>query len=135
MKYLIDANILSEPTKPQPSEKVEAWLKAHRRESVTCAPVIGELWRGIYSLTEGKRKESLASWFMALRLKIPSLDWTTDAAVTWAELINSIKRRGFTVGLLDTQIAAIARHHGLTVATRNVDDFSRCGVPVVNPFD
>ncbi len=37
------------------------------------------------------------------------------------------------VGL--TMIAASAKHHGLTVATRNVDDFRRCGVRVINPFE
>jgi len=31
-------------------------------------------------------------------------------------------------------IAASAQLHGLTVATRNVKDFVRCGVTVVNPF-
>jgi len=40
----------------------------------------------------------------------------------------------FTVGIKDTMIAATAKHYGLTVATRNEDDFKRCGVPVVNPF-
>jgi predicted nucleic acid-binding protein len=35
----------------------------------------------------------------------------------------------------DTMIAAKARLHGLTVATRNVDDLTRCGVSVVNPFE
>jgi predicted nucleic acid-binding protein len=51
------------------------------------------------------------------------LDWTAEAAVAWAELVNDVRRRGFTVGILDTQIAATAKLHGLTVATRNVDDF------------
>lgn len=32
-------------------------------------------------------------------------------------------------------IAATARVYGLTIATRKVDDFTRCGVLVVNPFD
>jgi hypothetical protein len=37
------------------------------------------------------------------------------------------------VPLKNTMMAATAKLHGLTVATR-VDDFTRCGVPVVNPF-
>ena len=62
------------------------------------------------------------------------MDWTTESAILWAEMVNTVKQSRCTVGLLDTQIAAIAKQHGLIVATRNVDDFTRCGVSVVNPF-
>lgn len=34
----------------------------------------------------------------------------------------------------DAMIAATARVHGLTVATRNEKDFKRLGVEIVNPF-
>jgi toxin FitB len=50
-------------------------------------------------------------------------------------MVNDIRRRAFTMGVLDTMIAATAKVHGLTVATRNVSDFTRCGVAVVNPFE
>ena len=36
---------------------------------------------------------------------------------------------------VDALIAATALAHGLAVATRNIRDFKRCGVPVVNPFE
>lgn len=49
-------------------------------------------------------------------------------------LVSQVKRAGFTIEIRDTMIAASAKLHGLTMATRNVDDFTRCGVPVVNPF-
>ena len=78
MKYLVDANVLSEPTKPLAVSRVEAWLKAHRHESVTCAPVLGEIWRGIHALPPGQKKDRLAEWFRRLRKKVPSLDWTTE---------------------------------------------------------
>jgi len=134
MKYLVDANVLSEPTKPSALAKVETWLKAQRHESLTCAPVIGEIWRGIHALPAGRKKSGLEAWFRAVRRKLTSLDWTTGAAKEWAEMVNRVKQSGSTVGVLDTQIAAIAKHHDLTVATRNADDFTRCGVAVVNPF-
>lgn len=51
-----------------------------------------------------------------------------------AEMVNRVKRAGYTVRIMDTMIAASAKAHGLMVATRNVNDFTRCGVPVVNPF-
>ena len=51
------------------------------------------------------------------------------------EMVNEVKRSDYTVGLMDTMIAATAKRHDLIVATRNVDDFKRCGVEVLNPFD
>ena len=36
---------------------------------------------------------------------------------------------------LDCQIAAIARVNGAAVATRNVRDFTDCGVEIINPWE
>ncbi len=110
------------------------WLDAHEAELVTSPVVMGEIWRGIDALSEGKKKRELVAWFEKLEARMTALDWTTAIALVWAEMVNRIKRAGYTVAIMDTMIAATARHHGLTVATRNVDDFMRCGVPVVNPF-
>lgn len=135
MTYLVDANLLSEPTKPVCVERAVEWLDAHEAELVTSPVVMGEIWRGIDALPDGKKKRDLAEWFSKVQARMPTLDWTTTTAMIWAEMVNHIKKSGFTVGILDTMIAATAKQHQLTVATRNVDDFNRCGVPVVNPFE
>jgi toxin FitB len=135
MTYLVDANLLSEPTKPISVERAVAWPDANEAELITSPMVMGEIWRGIDALPEGKKKRELAAWFDKVQARVPTLDWTTAIAMQWAEMVNHIKRSGYTVGIMDTMIAATAKHHGLTVATRNVDDFTRCGVPVVNPFE
>lgn len=135
MKFLIDANLLCEPTKPQCNQKAVDWLQENVVECVTDAVVIGEIWRGIDRLDEGRRKANLETWFVGLTSRVGCLDWTHEVAVVWGGLINEIQKSGFTVGIRDTMIAASAKHHGLTVATRNVDDFRRCGVPVINPFE
>ena len=36
--------------------------------------------------------------------------------------------------MIDALVAATARVHGMTVATRNVKDFELAGVEVLNPF-
>ena len=135
MKYLVDANLLCEPTKPQCNQKAVEWLQANATECVADAVVMGEIWRGIEKLPAGRRRTNLEAWFAGLRSRVHCLDWTLDVAVVWGGLINEIQRSGFTVGIRDTMIAASAKHHGLTVATRNVEDFRRCGVDVVNPFE
>lgn len=135
MIYLVDANLLCEPTKAKPVERAVDWLQAHVVECVTDAVVTGEVWQGIGHLAEGKRRSNLEVWLEGLRSRVVCLDWSLDVAIVWGDLVNEVRRSGFTVGIKDTMIAATARHHGLTVATRNVIDFERCGVPVINPFE
>lgn len=134
MTYLVDANLLCEPTKPVCVDKAVAWLDVHEGQLVTSSIVMGEIWRGIDVLPEGRKKHELADWFGKVQTRMPTLDWTTDIALVWAEMVNRIKKSGQTVGILDTMIAATAKHHQLVVATRNEKDFSRCGVPVFNPL-
>ncbi len=135
MKYLVDVNVLSEPTKPLPSSRVVAWIARNETHSVVDAVVLAEIWRGIDAMPSGRKKRDLESWFQELRSTTVCLDWTEETGIVWGKLFNKVKRAGFTVDMADTMIAATAKLHGLTVATRNVDDFTRCGVPVVNPFD
>jgi hypothetical protein len=135
MTYLVDVNVLSEPTKPRFEQKVVEWLAEHDAEIVTDPVVMGEIWEGIIAMPSGKKQQELVTWFTELRGTVTCLDWTLDTAIVWAELRDDVRRRGFTVPVKDTQIAASAKQRGLVVATRNVTDFIRCGVPVVNPFE
>ena len=134
MTYLVDANVICEPSKSQASTHVCQWLESNVGEIVVDAVILGEIWQGIAALSEGHKKRVLESWFAQLRATVKCLDWTAETAVVWGDLREQVRRNGFTVGSGDTMIAATAKRHGLTVATRNVDDFTRCGVPVVNPF-
>ncbi len=135
MKYLVDVNVLSEPTKPQPEARVVEWLLSNHAEIVIDPIVVGEMWEGIIALPEGRRKQNLVAWFQQSPSGLICLEWTRRTAVVWAELRDEVRRRGFTVPVKDTMIAATAKLHNLTVATRNVADFTRCGVPVLNPFE
>ncbi len=135
MKYLADVNVLSEPTKQLAEPKVAQWLMVNHAEIVVDPIVMGEMWEGIVSLPEGRRKQNLVIWFGQSPASLICLDWTVRTSIVWAELRDDVRRRGFTVPVKDTLIAATAKLHGLTVATRNVGDFIRCGVPVVNPFE
>lgn len=135
MTYLVDVNVLCEPTKQSPNSKVTEWLIAHRAELVVDPIIMGEIWEGIMRLPEGRRKQNLAAWYGQSRTSLFCLPWTIEIGVVWGQLSYEVTQRGFTIAAEDTMIAATAKLHGLTVATRNVDDFIRCGVPVVNPFD
>jgi predicted nucleic acid-binding protein len=74
MKYLVDANLLREPTKAKPVERAVDWFHNHVVECVTDAVVMGEVWQGIGHLDEGKRRSNLEAWFAGLRSRVPRLE-------------------------------------------------------------
>ena len=63
MKFLVDANVFSEPTKPQPSPAVVAWLCTNESELAVSPVVLGELEYGILLLPAGRRRTRLQRWF------------------------------------------------------------------------
>jgi len=62
------------------------------------------------------------------------LEFDAATASAWARLLARLKKNGLAMPVKDSQIAATALLHGLTVATRNVADYRNAGVSVVNPF-
>jgi toxin FitB len=135
MIYLVDANVLSEPTRPAPSSKVIDWLGAHEQDIVVDPLILGELYIGILALPRGRKRTQLEQWFDALVRTIDCLPWDATIARRWALLVVDLKRRGEPLPLVNGMIAATALHHDLTIATRNTCDFKRAGVKVLNPFE
>lgn len=134
MTWLVDANVLSEPTKPVPNPRVIAWLSANESSLVVDPIVLGELEIGILALPTGRKRSRLEQWFESLVQTIDCLPWDAPVSRRWARLVIALKRRGRTLPLLDSMIAATALEHDLTLATRNVGDFKRAGVKVLDPF-
>lgn len=135
MKYLVDANVLSEPTKPRPADHVIAWLRAHDADLVINPIILGELQYGMLLLPRGQKRQKLLEWFEhgVGPLKVIEIDAAT--ASIWGRLLADLRRKGRSMPIKDSLIAATARQHGFTVATGNVADFQHVGIPVVNPFD
>lgn len=134
MSYLVDANVLSEPTKPTPSPAVVEWLRIHEGDLFVDPIVMGELFIGIQALPAGRRRARLEEWYEALAGTIECLAWDMTVSRRWARLVVDLNRKGQPLPLLDGMIAATALAHGLTVATRNTSDFEKAGVKVVDPF-
>jgi toxin FitB len=134
MTFLVDANVLSEPTKPAPSSKVIDWLSANERTLVVDSIILGELCIGILALAPGRKRRQLEQWFDALMQTIECLPWDATVSRRWAKLVVDLKQKGKTMPLLDGMIAATALHHDLTIATRNTRDFKKAGLKVFDPF-
>ena len=137
MSYLVDTNIYSEPVKPKPESKVVEWLRKHERELYVSTVTIGEIRRGIERLPDGKRKDQLRAWLQSICecMKGRVLSYNISTAHVWGQLKAKWDKAGVSVPSLDSQIAATAQRHGLTVVTRNTSDFDKTGVKVLNPFE
>ena len=134
MIYLVDANVLSEPTKEVADSKVVAWLNANESNLVVDSIIIGELRIGILALPRGRKRDRLEQWYETVVETIDCIAWDSTISRRWAALVVELKRKGETVPLLDGMIAATALQHDLVVATRNTRDLQKTGVKTFNPF-
>ena len=134
MKFLVDADVISEPTKSAPKISAVNWLRDNRTDYAISPIVLGELEYGILSLPVSRRRSHLQQWFESGVKKLRVLDFDAGTAATWAELLARLKKKGLAMPVKDSLIAATALAHGLAVATRNSKDFKNAGVTLVDPF-
>lgn len=134
MTYLVDANVLSEPTRPEPHAGVVEWLRRHERNIVVDPIILGEIRFGICLLPAGNRRRRLERWFAEGVERIRCLPWQAETGLRWARLLADLRTAGQSMPIKDSLIAATALTHELTVATRNVRDFAKAGVKVIDPF-
>jgi toxin FitB len=134
MTYLVDANVLCEPTKPQPDVRVIEWLRRNEREVVIDPVILGEIRFGIHLLPVGNRRRHLERWFDEGIRRVHCLPWDASCGLRWARLLADLRASGQAMPIKDSLIAATALVHSLTVVTRNTHDFKNAGVKVANPF-
>jgi toxin FitB len=132
-KYLLDTNVVSELRKPKPHGAVIAWIGGLRDDQLYISAVtIGELQRGIERTRRQDTQKALEinNWVDQLEMSNNVLAMDSLCFREWARLME-----GKADHLLeDAMIAATARVHALTVATRNENDFALLAVELINPF-
>ncbi len=134
MRFLVDANVLSEPTRALPDQNVVEWLRRHERDLVVDPIILGEVRFGILLLPKGKRRTRLERWFEAGVQRLQCLPWEAETGLRWAELLALLRASGRAMPIKDSIIAATALAYNLTIATRNRTDFEKAGVKIVDPF-
>lgn len=137
LSYLLDSNILSEPSRPHPNINLQSRLLAHRHAVCTAAPVLHEMRYGLARMPDGRRKQALTSYLeQVLHQPLTILPYDREAALWHAEERARLAAQGRTPPFIDGQIAAIARVNNLTLVTRNTDDFADfVGLTVENWFE
>jgi hypothetical protein len=131
--YLLDTNVVSELRRTRPHGAVTAWLRTLADSDIHISAVtLGEIQAGIELTREQDpaKAAEIEAWADGL-LELPNI-LPMDAAAfrVWARIMH---RRSDAL-TEDAMIAATARVHGLTVATRNLRDFQGLGVEIFNPY-
>ena len=134
---VIDTNVASELMRPSPATTVQDWVRSHDpSELCTTAITVAEIRYGIERLPDGRRKEVLkaaaAEIFEMFEEQIFPFDYV--AAEQYALVVSQRDALGLPIDGFDAQIAAICRAREASLATRNLGDFDKTGVEVINPW-
>lgn len=139
MSFLLDTAVVSELVRKNPSGAVLKWIDGQDEASLYLSVLtIGEIEKGVARLPASVRRTRLQSWVrrdLAERFGGRLLPIDTRTAARWGAIAGESEKRGRPLPVIDCLIAATALVHGLTVATRNVGDFERCGATCVDPWN
>ncbi len=134
---IVDTNVLSEMMRDTPDPLVKRWMTSQFPAGLfTTAICEAEILYGVALLPGGRRRNALSKAAVSIFGEFSGriLPFDSAAAKAFAEIAAERRRLGKPVGESDAQIAAIARVHGATVATRDVGDFTDCGIEVISPW-
>jgi predicted nucleic acid-binding protein len=136
--WLLDTNILSELRRPKPERKVLAFIAVQPLDLLyISSATLAEIRFGIELLGDASRRAGLNDWLahkMRPMFAGRILEITEDIMFKWRLLVEYGRKAGHTFSQHDLIIAATARHHGLTVVSRDVSDYQKAHVPVFNPW-
>lgn len=133
-RYLLDTNVVSELRRPRPHDAVVAWLQSlDDAQLYVSAVTLGEIQAGIELTREQdpEKAQEIEAWLALVAGAYNVLPMDAAAFTAWARLMHKKSDTLYE----DAMIAATAKVHGLTIATRNVADFRALGFEVFNPFE
>jgi toxin FitB len=136
--WLIDTNVISELRRPHPEPRVMTFIAGQPLENLFISAVtFAEIRFGIETLADAARRAELTDWLthkVRPMFEQRVLPVSEDVMLKWRTLVDEGRRAGHTFSQPDLIIAATAAHHGLTVVSRDISDFQRARVSVLNPW-
>jgi toxin FitB len=136
--WLLDTNILSELRRSRPERKVVAFIAERPLEQLYVSAVtFAEIRFGIELVGDAGKRAELNDWLaheVRPMFEERSLPVTEDIMFKWRLMVEEGRKAGHTYSQPDLIIAATALRHGLTILSRDTNDYERARVPVVNPW-
>ncbi|MGW6277176.1 PIN domain-containing protein [Kribbella sp. NPDC055071] len=137
---VLDTNVVSEIMKETPDPAVWQWILDNLGEEFrTTAVTVAEIFDGIERMPGGRRRTQMRlaadAPFASSVVDYEVLSFTAEAATAYSVVMRDRRRAGLPIGTLDAQIAAICLVEQAPLATRNIADFVRTGVQLVNPWE
>jgi toxin FitB len=137
-RFLLDTNVVSELMRPAPDVAVQQWVDTQAPQQIYISSIAWfELLHGLESMPTGRRKEGLRQILAMIKTRLfPEriLPFDETSASLLSKQLVEAQRKGKQAELADSQIAATALQHGLTVVSRDVKPFQALGVKVLNPW-
>jgi predicted nucleic acid-binding protein len=140
MAWLLDTNVISELRKPKAERKVvELVSSAALSELYVSTVSLAEIRYGIEMSPDMEKRTALQEWLLfkvrPMFTTQRTLPVTEAVLLRWRSLMEEGRKTGHTFSQPDLLIAATAAHHGLTVVTRDIIQFEKARVPVINPWE
>ena len=137
-RYLLDTNIISNATKPAPSQSLMNWLAEQVDDDLFVSSLtVAEIWRGVLQRPIGRKRDQLEAWFKGPQgpraiFAGRVLPFDESAGLEWSRLMAEGKAKGRPRSALDTIIAATAIANDCIVVTDNEKHFE--DADIVNPL-
>jgi predicted nucleic acid-binding protein len=129
--WLLDTHVLSELRRPHPEPRIVRLVATQALDS------LAEICFGIELVGDALKRRELVEWLEGrLRplFRQRTLPVSQDVLLRWCLLVEQDRKQGHTYSQPDLFLAATALHHGMTLVTRNTADFTRTGVPRLDPW-
>lgn len=137
-RWLLDTNVISELRRARPNARVQAFVAAQPLESLFISTVtLAEIRFGIELLTDSVKRAELNEWLthkVRPLFEHRTLEITEEVMLKWRLQVEEGRKAGHTFSQPDLIIAATALQHGLTLVTRDLGDYARTHVPLLNPW-
>jgi tRNA(fMet)-specific endonuclease VapC len=132
MGLMVDTNVFIRFEKRGQAIDLSPWGQSER--VYASVVTVSELLMGVHRADTEERRQRRSAFVEAVISGVSVLDFTIGSARIHAELYAELAKKGQLIGAHDLMIAATALHHGLSILTDNVDEFSRVPGLRVIPF-